>query len=113
MKNSETEISRWRAPISTAETAGRGGVAGCGGGAGGLVFGEVVVRLFHMPPYKQVLLADSSFLTGAHRARGAPVTDDTVWLGLALLQGLVFQWWREVSGKKAGVLALEERGELG
>ena len=41
------------------------------------------------------------------------VTDDTVWLGLALLQGLVFQWWREVSGKQAGVLALEERGELG
>jgi hypothetical protein len=22
------------------------------------------------------------------------VTDDTAWLGLALLQGLVFQWWR-------------------
>jgi hypothetical protein len=28
--------------------------------------------------------------------------DDTVWLGLALLQGLVFQWWREVSARKAG-----------
>jgi hypothetical protein len=41
------------------------------------------------------------------------VTGDTVWLGLALLQGLVFQWWREVSGTKAGALALEERGKLG
>jgi hypothetical protein len=41
------------------------------------------------------------------------VTDDTVWLGLALLQGLVFQWWREVSGKKAEALALEQRGNLG
>ena len=41
------------------------------------------------------------------------VTDDTVWLGLALLQGLVFQWWRAVSGKKAGGLLLEERGNLG
>jgi hypothetical protein len=35
------------------------------------------------------------------------VIDDTVWLGLALLQGLIFQWWREVSGKKAKALALE------
>src|SRR5881628_1968793 len=33
VKNSETEISRWRAPISTAETVGFGGVGG------GLVFG--------------------------------------------------------------------------
>ena len=41
------------------------------------------------------------------------VTDDTVWLGLALLQGLVFQWWRAVSGKKAGGLLLEDRGNLG
>ena len=41
------------------------------------------------------------------------VTGDTVWLGLALLQGLVFQWWRAVSGKKAGGLLLEERGNLG
>jgi len=41
------------------------------------------------------------------------VTDDDVWLGLALLQGLVFQWWRAVSGKKTGGLLLEERGNLG
>ena len=41
------------------------------------------------------------------------VTDDTVWLGLALLQGLVFQWWRAVSGKKAVGLLLEERANLG
>lgn len=41
------------------------------------------------------------------------VTDDAVWLGLALLQGLVFQWWRAVSGKKTGGLLLEERGNLG
>ena len=37
----------------------------------------------------------------------------TAWLGLSLLQGLAFQWWREASGKKAGALALEERGDLG
>jgi hypothetical protein len=30
------------------------------------------------------------------------VIDDTVWLGLALLQGLVFQWWREVSARQCG-----------
>src|SRR5262245_29061557 len=30
------------------------------------------------------------------------VTDDAVWLGLALLQGLVFQWWRAVSGQEDG-----------
>ena len=41
------------------------------------------------------------------------VTDDTVWMGLALLQGLLFQWWREVSARKAGALALEEHGNLG
>jgi hypothetical protein len=41
------------------------------------------------------------------------VTDDTVWLGLALLQGLVFQWWRAVSDKKADRLLLEDRGNLG
>ena len=41
------------------------------------------------------------------------VTDDAVWLSLALLQGLVFQWWRAVSGKKTGGLLLEERGNLG
>src|SRR5881409_4115521 len=40
VKNSETEISRWRAPISTADTAGVGGVAT------GLVF-----RIYHS--YKQ------------------------------------------------------------
>jgi hypothetical protein len=40
-------------------------------------------------------------------------TDDAVWLSLALLQGLVFQWWRAVSGKKADRLLLEERGNLG
>jgi hypothetical protein len=41
------------------------------------------------------------------------VIDDTVWLGLALLQGLVFQWWREVSARQAGAAALEQRGNLG
>src|SRR4029450_4851339 len=41
------------------------------------------------------------------------VTDDTVWLGLALLQGLVFQGWREVSARQAGARALEQRGKLG
>src|SRR4029453_12371029 len=41
------------------------------------------------------------------------VTDDTVWLGLALLQGLVFQGWREVSARQAGARALEQRGNLG
>jgi hypothetical protein len=35
VKNSETEISRWRAPSSTAETVGFGGVGG------GLVFDGV------------------------------------------------------------------------
>src|SRR5262245_27097471 len=50
VKNSETEISRWRAPISTADTVGRGGGAGSGGGAvGGLVFGAVFVLLFICP----------------------------------------------------------------
>ena len=41
------------------------------------------------------------------------VIDDTVWLGLALLQGLAFQWWREVSARQAGAAALEQRGNLG
>ena len=27
------------------------------------------------------------------------VTDDAVWMGLSLLQGLTFQWWRGLSGK--------------
>jgi len=27
----------------------------------------------------------------------AYVTDDTVWLGLSLIQGLAFQWWRGLS----------------
>jgi len=27
------------------------------------------------------------------------VTDDVVWVGLSLLQGLTFQWWRELSVK--------------
>ncbi|OLB01747.1 MAG: hypothetical protein AUH21_06800 [Nitrospirae bacterium 13_2_20CM_62_7] len=39
VKNSETEISRWRAPSSTAETVGFGGVGG------GLVFGGLGFRL--------------------------------------------------------------------
>src|SRR5437660_10448002 len=39
VKNSETEISRWRAPISTAvSVALGGGAAGFGFGAGGLLF---------------------------------------------------------------------------
>src|SRR6266568_3859083 len=39
VKNSETEISRWRAPISTAETVALGGgTAGFGVGAGGRLF---------------------------------------------------------------------------
>src|SRR5262249_59278482 len=40
------------------------------------------------------------------------VIDDTVWLGLALLQGLAFQWWREVSARQAGGAAPEQRGNL-
>ena len=27
------------------------------------------------------------------------VTDDAVWVGLSLLQGLTFHWWRELSAK--------------
>jgi len=27
----------------------------------------------------------------------AYVTDDAVWLGLSLIQGLAFQWWRGLS----------------
>src|SRR5438552_18714001 len=39
VKNSETEISRWRAPISTAVSVVLGGgAAGFGFGAGGLLF---------------------------------------------------------------------------
>src|SRR6266481_5005678 len=39
VKNSDTEISRWRAPISTAESVALGGgAAGFGFGAGGLLF---------------------------------------------------------------------------
>jgi len=34
-------------------------------------------------------------LTGAFVS--AYVTDDTVWLGLSLVQGLAFQWWRGMS----------------
>jgi hypothetical protein len=36
-------------------------------------------------------------LTGTHVS--VYVTDDSVWIGLSLLQGLTFQWWRELSGK--------------
>jgi len=48
VKNSETEISRWRAPISTADTAGFGCVAT------GLVF-----RIYHS--YKQSPLQGLKF----------------------------------------------------
>src|SRR5262245_59046881 len=71
VKNSETEISRWRAPISTADTVGRGGGAGAGSGGGaagsGLVLGGVFVfvLLFICPHTNKVVLAYSSFLTGA------------------------------------------------
>src|SRR4029453_7722871 len=65
VKNSETEISRWRAPISMADPAGRGGGAGGGGVAGGLLFGGAFVRLFICQHTNKVPLADSSFLTGA------------------------------------------------
>jgi len=41
------------------------------------------------------------------------VIDDTVWLGLALLQGLAFQWWREVSARQEVAVALEQAGNLG
>jgi hypothetical protein len=34
-------------------------------------------------------------LTGAFVS--AYVTDDAVWLGLSLIQGLAFQWWRRLS----------------
>jgi hypothetical protein len=34
-------------------------------------------------------------LTGAFVS--AYVTDDAVWLGLSLIQGLAFQWWRGLS----------------
>jgi hypothetical protein len=41
------------------------------------------------------------------------VTNDLAWLGLAMLQGLVFQEWREASTRKAGAPALERSGNLG
>jgi hypothetical protein len=31
----------------------------------------------------------------------AYVTDDAVWLGLSMIQGLAFQWWRGVSAEAA------------
>jgi hypothetical protein len=48
VKNSETEISRWRAPISTADTVARGAAAGglVAGAAGGLVAGAAGGRAF-------------------------------------------------------------------
>jgi hypothetical protein len=51
VKNSETEISRWRAPISTADTVGFGAdTAGFGGVAGGLLFeGFGFLGLIHNP----------------------------------------------------------------
>src|SRR5882724_11456594 len=58
VKNSDTEISRWRAPISTAEMAGLGGAVG----AGALGSGRLGLRLrlangsldgSHIPTYKQ------------------------------------------------------------
>src|SRR5437867_5568477 len=52
VKNSETEISRWRAPISTAETAGLG-VAGWAAGSGRpflrLDFANGALAGFHIP----------------------------------------------------------------
>jgi len=41
------------------------------------------------------------------------MNDDAVWLGLALVQGLVFQAWREASARTAEARALEQRGNLG
>src|SRR5437016_12299705 len=48
VKNSETEISRWRAPISTAVSVALGG--GGGGGAAGFGFGFGVGGLLFIPP---------------------------------------------------------------
>src|SRR5438132_2669027 len=47
VKNSETDISRWRAPISTAVTVGFGGG---GGGAAGFGFGFGAGGLLFIPP---------------------------------------------------------------
>lgn len=33
----------------------------------------------------------------------AYVTDDAVWLGLSLIQGLAFQWWRESTAEPSPV----------
>src|SRR5438874_13451996 len=70
VKNSDTEMSRWRAPISTAETVGTGFVTGGFGGvatgfggvaAGGLAAGlGGLVRAFVFKgtsPYKQTRTA--------------------------------------------------------
>src|SRR5215510_11787944 len=70
VKNSETEISRWRAPISTADTDGRGAASGGGGAgaaggvplavAGGRVFRARSPWLF-IAPYKQSLAGRLKF----------------------------------------------------
>ncbi len=38
----------------------------------------------------------------------AYVTDDAVWLGLSLIQGLAFQWWRGLSAQPSAVSSSQE-----
>ena len=71
VKNSETEISRWRAPISTADTAGRGGAPVVAGrGRTGLRRASSSSAL-HMPPYKQSPAGRLKFSDGAGGRRSS------------------------------------------
>ncbi len=38
----------------------------------------------------------------------AYATDDAVWLGLSLIQGLAFQWWRGLSAEPSSVSPRQE-----
>ena len=80
VKNSETEISRWRAPISSAVTAG----FGCG--AGGLVFtGGLVFEGFDFRP----CFAEGDFFDGFRIWRAPISTAVTADFGCGA-GGLVF-----------------------
>ena len=80
VKNSETEISRWRAPISSAVTAG----FGCG--AGGLVFtGGLVSEGFDFRP----CFAEGDFFDGFRIWRAPISTAVTAGFGYGALLSFI------------------------
>src|SRR5207244_4928006 len=110
VKNSETEISRWRAPISSAVTAG----FGCG--AGGLVFsGGLVFEGFSFRP----CFAEGAFFDGFRIWRAPISTAVTAGFGCGA-GGLVFAgelafagWLVSAAGLVCEVLGFRPRFAAG